>query len=64
MTNQRGENGEVWIGAERSWRDQRYLDLEDKRESLLEMGTMRMDREGAISDDHLMPSYTDKRDRL
>ena len=28
------------------------MDLEDKRESLLEMGTMRMDREGAISDDH------------
>ena len=40
------------------------MDLEDKRESLLEMGTMSMDREGAISDDHLMPSDMDKRDRL
>ena len=40
------------------------MDLEDKRESLLEMGTMRMDREGAISDDHLMRSDMDKRDRL
>ena len=37
------------------------MDLEDKRESLLEMGTMRMDREGAISDDG---SDMDKRDGL
>ena len=40
------------------------MDLEDKRESLLEMGTMRMDREGAISDDHLMPSDMDNKDGL
>ena len=40
------------------------MDLEDKRESLLEIWTMRMDREGAFSDDHLMRSDMDKRDRL
>ena len=42
------------------------MDLEDKREFWLEMGTMRMDSEGAFGDDHLMPSDTDmdKRDRL
>ena len=40
------------------------MDLEDKRESLLEMGTMRMEREGAFSDDRLMPGGMDKRDRL
>ena len=40
------------------------MDLEDKRDFFLEMGTMRMDREGAFSDDHLMPSHMNKRDRL
>ena len=63
----KGERIEVF-GLEQngqwSWRDQRYLELEDKREFWLEMGTMRMIREGAFSDDHLMPSHMDKRDRV